>query len=158
EDVAGRAIAPLHVGHRRRPSRLDGDRFGIGYRALDELHVFGSDDRAALDLLPLLVVDEADLNRIAADLEGVDTDDRARESLADVRVHTLNDGDDGDQECNGHDHAEQREEGPEPVAPYRLEREAEGFVERHGSTKLFVSERFDGIEPGRTAGRIEPES
>src|SRR5882762_3539766 len=132
EDVAGRAVAPLHVRHRRRPARLQGDRFGLGNGALDVTDVLRRDDRPALNLFPRLVVDESYLNRIAADLERIDADDRAGQPLADVRVHPLDDRDDRDQKGDGDDDAEQRKEGSESVAPDRLEREAECFVQRHG--------------------------
>src|ERR1051326_4294407 len=132
EDVAGRAVAPLHVGHRRGPSRLQRDRFGVRDGARDESDVLGRDDRPPLDLLPRFVVDEAHLNRIAADLERVHPDDRARDPLTDVRVHPLDDGDDGDEKCDRDDDAEQREERAEPVAPDRLDGEGNGFVQGHG--------------------------
>ena len=132
EDVPGGAVAPLHIRHRRRPSRLQRDRFRIGDRALDEADVFGGDDGPPLDLLPRLVVDEPDLNGIAADLKGVDAHDRAREPFADVRIHPLNHRDDGDEKRDRDDDAEQRKERTELVAPDGLQGEADGFVERHG--------------------------
>src|SRR5436190_1403383 len=131
EDVAGRAVAPLHVRHRRGPPRLQRDRLRIGNGAFDEVDVLRRDDRAALDLLPLFVVDESHLDRIAPDLKRVDADDRAGEALAHVRVHALDDRHDGHEEGDRHDDAEQREEGPELVTPDGLESEAERFVEGH---------------------------
>ena len=132
EDVARRAIAPLHVGHRRGPAGLQRDGLRVGHGAFDVGDVLGRDDRPALNLFPRLIVDEADLNRIAADLKGIDADDGPRETLAHVGVHALNDGDDGDEECDRDDDAEQREERAELMAPNGLKGQAESFEERHG--------------------------
>ena len=99
---------------------------------LDEADVLRRDDRPALDLLPRLIIDEPDLNRIAPDLKRVHADNRPRQSLTHVRVHALDDGDHRHQECDRHDDAQQREERAELVAPDGLEGEADGFEERHG--------------------------
>src|SRR5205814_7485322 len=65
------------------------------------------------------------LNGIATDLKRIDADDRARQPLANVGVHALDHGDDGDEKRDGDDDAEQGEEGSQLVAPDGQEREAE---------------------------------
>jgi len=100
----------VDVGHRRRPAGLQRDGLRVGEGALHQRHVLRRNDRPALDAAVLLVVDEADLDGVAADLERVDADDRAGEALAHVGVHPLNDRDDRDQERHRDDDAEQREE------------------------------------------------
>src|SRR6266576_166403 len=124
EDIAGGAVAPLHVRHRRGPARLQRNRLGVRDGARDERDVLGRDNGPALDLLPRLIVDEADLNGIATNLKGVHPHDRARQPLAHVRVHSLNHRDDRDEEGHGDDDAEQRKEGPELMAPDGLEGQA----------------------------------
>ena len=114
---------------------MERDRFRLGNGALDEADVLGCDDRTALDLFPRLVVDEPHLNGIATDLKRIDADDRARQPLANVGVHALDHGDDGDEKCDGDDDPEQGEEGSQLVAPNGQEREAERFGDAHG-TKL----------------------
>src|SRR5206468_6386668 len=69
---------------------------------------------------------------IPADLKGVDPDERARDTLAHVRVHPLDDGHDRHEEADRHDDPEQREERAELVAPRGLERLENGFGEGHG--------------------------
>ena len=117
EGVAHRLVAPHHVGLRGGPAGLDGDRLRVGEGALDIVNVFGRDDRPALDLLPLLVVDQPHGDRGAPHLERVDAHDRAADPLAHVGVHALDHGHHRHQERDRHDDAEQREERAELVAP-----------------------------------------
>src|SRR5438046_915948 len=135
QDVAHGAVAPLHVRHRGRPPGLEGDRLRVGQRALHVGDVLGRDDRPALDLLPFFVVDEPDLDRVPPYLKGVDPDDRARDALAHVGIHSLDHGHDRHEEPDRHDDPEQREERTELVAPGGLERLEDRFGEGHGTTK-----------------------
>src|SRR5881394_2509371 len=133
EHVAHRAVAPLHVRHRGRPSGLERDGLRVGQRAFHVGGVLLADDGPALDPLQLFVVDEPDLDRVATDLKRVDPDDRARDALAHVRVHALDHRDHGHEEPDRHDDAEQREERAQLVAPRGLERLENRFGEGHGA-------------------------
>src|SRR5439155_26398192 len=138
--------------------------------------------RTALDLAPLLIVDETELDGLAPDLKRVHADDRTRQVLAYVSVRPLDHRDHRHQKRDRHDDPEQREERAELVAPRGLERLEDGFGELHGaenvttagpgvradgrwltalsavSRQLFVSQRFYRIEPRGPAGRVQPES
>ena len=142
----------MYVGHRRGPAGLQRDSLRVGHRAFDVGDVFERDNRPALNLFPRLVVDEADLNRIATDLKRVDADDCPRQALAHVRVHSLNDGDDRDEECDRDDDAEQREEGAELVAPDGLQSEAKGFEERHAENYSYRKASTGSKLAARLAG------
>src|SRR5439155_17763939 len=82
------------------------------------------------------VVNEADLNRVPADLKGVDPDDRAGDTLTHVRVHALDHRHDCHQEPDRHDDPEQREERTELVTPRGLERLEDRFGEGHETGNL----------------------
>src|SRR5881394_4055549 len=146
EHVAHGAVAPLHVRHRARPPGLKRDGFGVGDGALHMGDVLGGDDRPALDLLPLFVVDESDLDRLPPDLERVHPDDGARDALAHVRVHALDHRDHGHQEPDRHDDPQQREERAELVAPRGLERLENRFGEGHGGE---TNGKWPVMRPGK---------
>src|SRR2546421_2617607 len=146
EHVAHGAVPPLHVRHRGRPPGLERDRLRVGQRAFHIGDVLGRDDRPPLDFLPFLVVDEADLDRVAADLKGVDPDDRARDALAHVRVHALDHRHDHHEESDRHDDPEQREERSQLVAPRGLEGLENRLGEGHGG-------ETNGKRPVMTPGK-----
>ncbi len=133
QDVTEGEVAPDDVGLRRRPTGGQAHGARVGDRASHDLGVVHRDARPSGVLADLLVVEESHLDRRAANLERVGADDRARDVLADVRVHPLNDGDDGDEERHRDDDAEQGEERPELVAPDLGEGDAEDVVGAHAS-------------------------
>ena len=102
-----------------------------GSARLHHRRVLRRDQRPLGDDPHLLVVEQADRDRRAPDLEGIGPDHRAGQVLLDVRVHPLDDRDDDDQEADRDDDAEEGEEGPELGAPDGLERETEGLEEGH---------------------------
>ena len=127
QHVRDGAVAGLHVAHRRRPAGLERHGLGIGQRLRHHLGVFAGDQRPLGDRLQLLVVEQADGDGAAPDLEGVGADHRAGEVLPDVGVHALDDRDHDDEKAHRDDDAEEREEGAQLGAEDRLEGEAEGF-------------------------------
>ncbi len=76
-------------------------------------------DTAGGDLLP------------AHDRERIDPEERAREVLANVRVHPLDERDHGDQERDADADPEQREERLQLLRPNLLERESDALPESH---------------------------
>ena len=100
---------------------------GFGNRPLHRGGILLCDQRALRDDLHLLVVEQADGDRGAADLKRVGSDHCSGQVLLDVRIHPLDDRDDDDQEADRDDDAEESEEGAKLARPDGLEGEPEGL-------------------------------
>ncbi len=149
-DGADALVAVDHVARRRGPAGLERHRLRVGDRLAHRDGVVLGEDRAVADGPDGRVVEEAQRDRRAADLEGVGADHGAAEVVADVRVHPLDDGHHRHQESDRDDDAEEGEEGPELARPDGGEGEEKGFGEGHGG----ILRRKDGkTEGGRKDGR-----
>ncbi len=80
--------------------------------------------QSASSIRPMLIGSAAHLKRVRAD-------QRVGDVLLDVRVHPLDDGDDGDEKRHAHDDAEQREERAKLVRSDLGERGEEDVGESH---------------------------
>jgi hypothetical protein len=105
--VAHRAVAIGDVAGRRGPARLEAHGLGVRQRPRDHPGVVHGYEGPPVDALDLVVRQQADGDRSAADLEGVGADDGGRDVFPDVGVHALDDRHYGDQEPDRNDDAEE---------------------------------------------------
>ena len=126
-------VAPFDVGQRRGPARLQADGRCFGQGLFDHGGVGERDSRPFLDLSQRLVIDQTERDGAAAHLENVLADQRARDLLADIDVHAVDDRDHSDQKGHRHHDAEQREEGAKLVRAELRECGQEDVVEAHSS-------------------------
>ena len=100
-------------------------------RRNDGVRVSFGDAWALLKLPPFLVVEQSDPNGRSPNLESVGADQRARQVLLHVGVHSRDDGYHRDEERHRHNDPEKREERPQLIDADLFERGGDYVGEAH---------------------------
>src|SRR5687768_10168844 len=131
--VAKGLVPVLDVGDWSGPARLYADGSGLRDGGHHRRGVRLGDPRALLNLPELLIVEEPELNRGATHLKCVLTDERARQILAHVRIHSLDDRDYGDEKRHRNDDSKKCEERADLVRSNLTECSGEDVSEIHAA-------------------------